>query len=158
MIMTSPVNETNKEYNKKAITKQVYALTITFKVLYRASPLGQFWETAPYLCKLLDRSTEYKIVPEWRITNGSIHYHGIVRITDNIKWLKQTLPRIKSQGFVCIKPCTDKPGIDDTWERYYTKDIDIAKGILPAYLSLPISSIPSKDVIKIEDKLSTNID
>lgn len=153
---------TNKEYNKVVQGKQVYAITVTFKLLHRSTPLGQFWETAPYLCKLLERSTDFVIVPEWRITNGSIHYHGVVKIKDTIKWLKQTLPRIKSMGFILIKPCDDKEGISEKWKQYYTKDIDIARGVLPPYLSLPISYVPAKDIIKIDqidsDKISTNID
>lgn len=134
----------NEEYNRSVTKLADYALTITFKHLHTKSPKGMFKETAPYLTKLLNRSTIFSIVPEFRHTTGDIHYHGVIQITDYIKWHKDTLPSLKRLGYVCIKmiggkSCVLKRSYYDMfkgWEKYYTKEIDIARGLLGDYFPI----------------------
>lgn len=126
--------KSNVDYNKKVKSQDLYALTVTFKYLHCKSPKGQFKETAPYLTKLLSRSTEFWIIPEFRHTTGDIHYHGVIKIKDYIKWHKSTLPSLKSLGFICIKLIhKDKY---DGWEEYCKEEIYIAKGLLGDYFPL----------------------
>lgn len=120
--------QNNKDYNDEIESKKYYAITITFKHLHCKTPKGQFKETAPYLTKLLKRSTDFSIIPEFRISNNSIHYHGIISINDRIKWHKSTLPSLQSLGFICIKPL--KQNGFDGWVKYYHKEIDICNAIL----------------------------
>lgn len=112
-----------------------YAITITFGYLRCKTPQGQFKETIPYLTKILNRSCEFQIWPEWRVTTGHIHYHGTVVIKDKIKWFKETVPQLGSLGFKLIKKIDDKT----KWETYCKKEEDIAKGILQ--IPIPINSI-----------------
>lgn len=133
----APTVDSNKEYNKTVESKTEYAFTMTFKRLNCKTPRGQFYETAPYLTKVLERSTSFSIMPEWRHTTGDIHFHGILRIYDMIKWLKQTLPTLKSMGFLLLKPLKEKG--KEGWNDYYNKEIIIAEGILPS-VPLPIES------------------
>lgn len=118
----------NLAYNNEVKKSQEYAITITFKHLHCKSPKGMFKETSPYLTKLLSRSTNFSIIPEFRHTTGDIHYHGIISIVDYIKWHKSTLPSLKSLGYLCIKPL--KNDLKDGWVKYYHKEIDIANSIL----------------------------
>lgn len=120
---------------------EYYALTLTFKYLQNKTPKGQFKETIVYLTKLLNRSTKYKLWPEWRRTSGDIHYHGVVEIKDDIKWFKETLPRLKLQGYLLIKKIDNL----DKWLFYCQKDAIIASGILEI-------NVPIVDMIKEDDK------
>lgn len=132
----------NKEYNQSVARPADYAITITFKHLHTKSPKGMFKETAPYLTKLLSRSTTFSLVIEFRHETGDAHYHGVIQITDYIKWHRDTLPSLKRLGFVCIKVigCSlYKRRYTDMfkgWEKYYTKEIDIARGLLGDYFPL----------------------
>lgn len=156
-------NANNAEYNKKAEKAQLYAITITYKSLNNKTPYGQFRETAPYITSLLAKSTTFKIVPEWRITNGSIHYHGTINIVDRIKWLKQTLPSIKSLGFLLVKPIDN----NDKWESYLAKELDIARGIVKE-LSFPLDKevyiekkkkkVDYPDIEEVEMEIMTEAD
>jgi len=140
--------QTNKAYNKKVEAQQCYALTVTFKRLHCKTPRAQYWETICDLTKTLNRSTLFCIVPEWRTTDGSIHYHGTVKIYDRIKWLKQTLPAIKRLGFVCIKPIK-KDGMKG-WHKYFTKEIEIAESIVGH--PMPVEEIITR--VKVSDTKS----
>lgn len=112
----------------------LYAITVTFSIIKSNYPKQQFNETIGVLSNELHKSTQFIIMPEWRATNGSIHYHGTLTITDKIKWYKSTLPRIKRWGYVLIKK------IDDIkkWTDYMYKEHCIAQGILGEDIHLPI--------------------
>jgi len=123
---------------------RILAYTQTFKSVHSKRPMGQFRETAPYLTKLLDRAADFIIVPEWRDTNGSIHYHGILILRDRYKWQKSTLPSLKCLGFVLIKP------IDNMvkWIEYFIKDALLAEQLvltrMPIYSVLVIKKKKNK--------------
>lgn len=133
----------NKEYNKSV--EPNYALTITFKYLQCKTPRGQFGETVPFITKLLHQSTIFSLMPEWRHTSGQIHMHCIIKIKDHVKWLKQTLPTLKRQGYILVKPIDDEL----KWMSYMTKEIDIAKSIIPDCtfpIEKPIKIVKHKDL------------
>lgn len=136
--MAAPAERTDKKDNSKTSNEVVeYAITLTFKKLHCKSPYGQFKETAPAITKLLHRSCKFELFPEWRHATGDIHYHGIIRIVDHIKWLKQTLPSLKGHGFILIKKIDNK----SKWDEYCKKERDISKGILPDQITLPIDRV-----------------
>lgn len=144
----TPTVDSNKEYNKKVEALQYYALTVTFKRLHCKTPRAQYWETICELTKTLSRSTKYCLVPEWRLAGsnpGSIHYHGTIMIFDRVKWLKQTLPSIKRLGFICIKPIK-KEGLKG-WNKYFTKEIEIAEQIVGH--PMPIEEVMQR--LKVSD-------
>jgi len=114
-------------------TETVYAYTQTFKCLRNKRPRAQFKETIVFLTKTLARSCLYTIIPEWRYTTGEIHYHGILCIKDSIKWFKQTLPTLRYQGYICLKPIDNL----EKWIDYIVKQAYIAEGILT--MDMPIS-------------------
>lgn len=132
----------NKVYNK-VMSKVDYALTITYKHLHCKTPKGMFKETAPYLTKLLNRSTEFSLYCEFRHNTGALHWHGVIRIIDHIKWHKQTLPSLKSLGFICIKMIGKTHDLNrrykdamEGWINYCSKEIEIAKGLLGDFFPL----------------------
>jgi len=111
-----------------------YAITITFATLRSNFPKQQFRETITYVTKTLKQSTSFIIVPEWRITNGSIHYHGTIHIFDKVKWYKSTLPSLKKMGYCLIKKIDNY----DKWNSYLAKEQCVAQGILGEDYFLPI--------------------
>lgn len=147
--------DSNKEYNKTVESKKEYAFTMTFKRLNCKTPRGQFYETAPYLTKILERSTLFSLMPEWRHTTGDIHYHGILKIYDLVKWIKSTLPTLKSLGYLLLKPI--KEGYKEGWKEYYNKELIIAEGILPS-VPFPIESRIHKVVNKFDLKTYSVMD
>lgn len=86
------------------------------------------------LIKNLDRCAEYRIYPELN-KQGNIHYHGIIHITDKVKWYKSVLPQFKYNGYVVIK--TDP---DDGWLKYIIKDAEVMSAILK--INLPLIQNP----------------
>lgn len=136
----------NKTYNKLVSVKQIYAFTVTYKAHRRLTAQGQFNDTIPYLTKLLNESTEFKLIPEWRMTTGDIHYHGILQIVDPIKWIKHTIRALKRLGFILIKPIDNL----DKWTKYYTKEENIARAIVGDGITLPITKVI--EVMKVKRK------
>lgn len=118
---------------KKTYYDEPYAITITFGYLKCKTPQGQFMETIGYITKILNRSCEFRIWPEWRVTTGHIHYHGTVWIKDKIKWFKDTIPKLNSLGYKLIKKIDD----ESKWETYCKKEENIAKDILS--IEIPIN-------------------
>lgn len=100
-----------------------------------------------YLAKVRLCSKHYVIYPEFD-SSGRLHYHGIMRIDDKIKWYKSVLPMLrKCLGFVCIKQInTIKDKINII--LYITKDWSVTKEIL--YLEVPIMPSKRKREIKVE--------
>lgn len=156
----------NIEYNQSITRIADYAVTITFKHLHCKSPKGMFKETSPYLTKLLARSTTFSLVAEFRAETGDIHYHGVIRIKDFIKWHRDTLPNLKRLGFICIKKIGGKSckfmkksyeEIYDGWVKYYTKEIDVARGLLGDYFPLVGEISFKKKDIKINDVMDNYI-
>lgn len=109
------------------------AITITFKdIRHGAGPKTQFKESYYWLASTLEASTDYEMYPEWRMVSGTIHYHGVIIIKDKIKWLRQTLPRLKRNGFIKIKPVREFMG----WIEYCSKEAKEAKEILNVTLPM----------------------
>lgn len=65
----------------------------------------------------LRRCSTFILYPELTLA-GHLHFHGIVKVEDRIKWYRQVLPNIKLHGFVCIKEITNYQG----WIEYCSKD------------------------------------
>lgn len=135
-----------------------YAITLTHKYLrHTATPRQQFKDTYKDVLKTLEASCDYEIYPEWRDTNNSLHWHGVICIKDKIKWHKSTLPKLNNIGFNNIKPIDELMG----WLEYCQKESAIAKEILKP-LNIPfkngcISHI--KPILEIVDNVpyKTNI-
>lgn len=111
---------------------EIYAYTQTFKSIKSTGPRGQFKETAPYLTKLLGRSCDYCIVPEWRTGSGEIHYHGVIIIKDKVKWLRSTRGCLVNLGFLKLKSIDNM----QKWMKYFLKEVVVAEEITK--LSMPM--------------------
>ena len=70
------------------------------------------------------------IYPELTI-QGNIHYHGILHVSDKVKWHKKVLPTFKYHGFVCIKRHNNI-----IWDEYIEKDDEAMSVILNIELPL----------------------
>lgn len=66
--------------------------------------------------KVLKKSTLFILIPELD-TNGRLHFHGIIKIVDSVKFYKQSLPTVKYGGFTLIK---HNP--NDKWVEYCLKE------------------------------------
>ena len=95
------------------------------------------------LIRNLDKCAKYRMYPELN-KNGNIHYHGIIHVTDKVKWYKSVLPQFKYNGFVLIKSHPDQG-----WLDYINKDMLMMIEILK--INLPITEdikIKRKRLIK----------
>lgn len=68
---------------------------------------------------------EYLIYPECN-KQGNIHFHGIIKIYDRVKWFRKILPLFKYNGFVFIK----SGDISHQWHKYIAKDEPYMREIL----------------------------
>lgn len=108
-----------------------YAITITFKEgLERFRPRQQLRRVLDHFA-YLKRCTQFELYPELTI-QGRLHLHGIIYLTDKIKWYKQVLPILMRSGYVKIKRIDNM----DKWIKYCRKDIDNMSQILSFGLPL----------------------
>lgn len=108
--------------------------------------------------KKLKRCSIFTLYPEFN-GRGDLHWHGILEITDKVKWYKSVLPYFRYKGFVCVKH------IDNfsKWSTYCAKDKDLMEKVLttvlpitPVYwknkivkLTPPVSSYCSNDIVEL---------
>lgn len=92
--------------------------------LQRNDPLLGHVNIMPILKKLRLCCAHVELYPEMHI-NGTLHYHGIIIVSDFVKWYKSVLPLFKRNGFVVLKS-----NLNSNWDKYITKDWDIVKDIL----------------------------
>lgn len=69
-------------------------------------------------------SKDYTIYPEQDI-NGRLHYHGVIQVSDMIKYHKNVLPGLKLIGFVKVKPITNL----QKWLDYCKKEWENTKKV-----------------------------
>lgn len=94
-------------------------------------PEYQLYDTLPIIRLLRQCSKSFIIYPELNI-QGNIHYHGIIDISDKIKWHKKVLPSFKFHGFVVLKTIFDL----NQWNDYIKKDREVMKDIINTELPL----------------------
>lgn len=103
--------------------------------LQRTDPQAGYKNQLPIL-KTLIKCCEYiKLHPEFHM-NGTLHYHAILKITDQIKWYRSVLPNIRANGFVVIKK-----NLDCKWMDYIEKDWEISKAVLDLETPLDLQSL-----------------
>lgn len=108
------------DIHRNTKVKRIYAYTQTFtgKSNSNTKHKRQFASTAPNLCSQLRESTEFIIIPEFTKLQ-SIHYHGVIGVTDNIRYAKRTFWALKYLGYIELKPIKDI----QMWILYMIKDI-----------------------------------
>lgn len=121
-------------------------LTVTYKCDPAVRPKKQFDYTIYKLFTLLSKSCYFVISPEFTM-NGRIHYHGLLKIYDKIKWYKQTLPSLKYEGMVKVETIKYYQKCDD----YIKKDVKMMKEILN--IDLPIDDSRKEFMINKSKKM-----
>lgn len=117
-------NITEKNYTVKQ-----YGITQTFRTPFEQThkPRGQYYYTRVILSKYLGESCDdFVIYPEFTI-QGRIHYHGILTIINYVRWVRDTLPRLRKLGYVKMESFKDNP---DNWITYMKKSLTETKEIL----------------------------
>lgn len=72
-------------------------------------------------------SKHYFIYPEITL-DGRLHYHGLIRIDDLIKWKRSTITHLRRQlGLVCIKPPNK---VNEGWLKYCNKEWEQTRQVL----------------------------
>lgn len=78
---------------------------------------------------LLNRCSEHwTLVPEFS-KDSRLHYHGVVRIDDCVKWHKQTRQSLNKLGFVKLDPLLDNKN-HVAWLCYIYKQYHITSLVL----------------------------
>lgn len=100
-------------------------------LLKRMYSPGKQLDACKWFMDQLHKCTIYQMYPEMTIA-GNIHFHGLIEITDKVKWYKSVQPTLKRNGFVLIKS-----NVDQGWIDYIRKDMEDMKTIFK--IDLPIS-------------------
>lgn len=103
------------------------------KTFHTTDPKIGFSMAVQVLKKLRLVSKEFTLYPEIGNGGSNIHFHGIIKLNDKVKWFKSVLPIFKRNGFVKIKPIKN-----DGWYEYIIKEWDIMKQILD--LDTPVNN------------------
>lgn len=112
-----------------------WALTVTFERPDKRGAQTHFKYVLRPVGRLLNQScSDWRLYPELTI-QGNLHFHCVIYVKDKIKFYKNTLPKLKDYGFVCVKKIDDLIG----WETYCQKDAQFMRAYLETFKSLPIS-------------------
>jgi len=110
-------------------TPNFYALTIS-PPQRKESTRFLFGSDACSINRALSRcSKHFMIVPEYTIEDARLHYHGVFRLDDPIKWYKSVYKKLSGIGFVKVKPLI---GLKNhlSWLCYCYKDWHLARVVL----------------------------
>lgn len=78
---------------------------------------------------------DFEIYPEFD-QNGRLHYHGVVYIKDNVKWLKQALPALHQFGFTKVVS-----SVNEGWFTYMMKEFPITREVLDIMGPLDLATL-----------------
>lgn len=115
-------------YNEDRRVKKIYAFTQTVEDGHNkyVRPSEQFYNTCPSLCGTLNQMGRYIVFPELTDRNR-IHYHGIIYITDQVKWSRWTYQCLNNRfGHFTARPITDS----NSWIKYMIKECEVMTRIL----------------------------
>lgn len=138
---------------KKIVEKTVQQ---TIALTWSPDPSKYSHVTKPYtqLCEhyrtvlfSLRLASFFSMYPEMH-ANGNLHYHGIVKIFDKVKWFKFVLPHFKRNGYICIKT-----NVDDGWHDYCAKEAELTSKILG--ITLPIGESDDLALLKCDYYLAS---
>lgn len=80
--------------------------------------------------KVLNKvSHHYMLVPEYTFEDARLHYHGVVRVDDPIKWFKSSRKALNKIGFIKTVPIQGK-NAHLGWLCYCYKNWHLAKAVL----------------------------
>lgn len=82
-------------------TEKVYLFTFSPKDITKNISFGYYEQLEKYFLDWKNCMKEFEINPECNL-NGNLHYHGHFILSDEVKWYKSCLPKLKYNGFVKI--------------------------------------------------------
>jgi len=96
------------------------------------------WETMVSYLKHLNRCCKKIIIYPEFAASGRLHCHGIIWVSDMIKWHKSVRPLLKRNGMLLVKEIDDI----DKWVDYIIKDAKDTRGILaPSIIPLTLFNL-----------------
>lgn len=123
------------------------AVTQTFSRVIAKKPLSQYNEVKKQIIKHYDKlGCIYLLFPEFRLTTLEIHFHGVLKIIDKVKY-QQNLFYLGQMGFSKIK-FMDKP---EKWFEYCMKDY------VTNQKTLGFNNIELDNINQYEDWIRSNI-
>lgn len=123
-------NESELDFAKEWYEeKGCLALTITLNPKYLSDDVSlhqALFITKNKLIRILKRSCKFLMVAELGEVTGQLHYHGVIKVTDPIKYRKSTLRQLRRQlGHIVVKPVKQI----EVWRKYYEKDMKITEAV-----------------------------
>lgn len=112
----------------------------------------QYFNVSPQLSGILKYATWYWIIPEFNLRQR-IHYHGVIKIIDPIKWGKSTYHKLYREGMLRLKP------IDNMikWTCYCMKELEQnTKLVRGFYYGTELSPFVPRNPIRKELRHLTN--
>lgn len=129
-----------EEKNPPVEPIKCYGITITFKSPLERDykPFSQYNYSRVIVSRILGEScVDFRVMPEFTI-QGRIHYHGILKIRNFAKWVRSTLPSLRTKGFVKIETFKEQLN-HDRWVEYMYKSTDTTKEILGCKESIEVT-------------------
>lgn len=107
-----------------------WAFTLSPPPNYHITPYMLYEDKILQLHKLLSKSCEsFMIYPEYQKYTSRLHFHGVIKLKDLIKWHKSTRRQLARMGFVHVKGLLT---FEDRfkWAHYIKKEWGISKTLL----------------------------
>lgn len=102
-------------------------------------------------------SSHYMLVPEFTLEDARLHYHGVVRVDDPIKWFKSVRKNLNKIGFVKTVPINgNKSHLG--WLCYCYKNWHISKEALRIEAPVMYHRISRKKPLPVAKKRLTIYD
>lgn len=107
-----------------------WAFTLSPPPNYHITPYMLYEDKILQLHKLLSKSCEsFMIYPEYQQYTSRLHFHGVIKVKDMIKWHKSTRRQLSRMGFVhCKGLITHEDRLK--WSVYMKKEFGLTRQIL----------------------------
>lgn len=104
------------------------AITLCPKKTDFVIPWRQHHKYGYHYHKILQKSCHFMFVPEFRINDNSIHYHGYIAPFNLLAYKSRTLSSLKRLGFFNIKT-----NVDINWSTYCVKETNVTQPLINQY-------------------------
>lgn len=107
---------------------QAMAITLCPKKTDEVIPWRQHYRYGYHYHKILQKSSHFMFIPEFRIEDNSIHYHGYISPFNQLAYKSRTHSSLKNIGFFKIKK-----KVNMNWSLYCVKETKYTQPLINDY-------------------------
>lgn len=120
--------------------------------------LQHFDDIQRWIIRTLNRSCGYYILYPEITETGRLHFHGVITVTNEVKWKKETIQWLNKIGFIKLENFY-KNGFTGKlrWMCYCRKEFHQTQQVLDIKQPIVHQKIPKKKIFKPAPDLDVNL-